>query len=373
MPSEVQPFCRMARRILVRIMSKVTCAGSTSAKVTMRFRAISRGSGSKGASSAQAGPTGRAGAARAAAQPRRRQPAAGAAPRRAVPWLSGWRPGCVPCGLFSGLGGPGAAAGTARRRHVAAVGAGAGRLLDRLRESGSRSGRAACSRCAARRAPPGSPPRSAPAPPPPPRASSGSRAGCGCRAPWRRAGCRARPTRSTGRRIERFSISISTTKPMPGADAADHAGGGDQQPVRAVGPARHGRLLDQREALALGQHLDALADLGLAAARHRVVVLRLQASRARARARRAPSRWPGVAWIEASSSASVSSITAFSSAMNFSRSSIGASSTSSSVSGSAALPSASGSARAARCSLDQLLERRDAGLQHPDRAGSTGL
>ena len=55
MPSEVQPFCRSTRRILVRIMSKVVCAGSVSAKVTIRCCAISCGSGSKAASSAQAG------------------------------------------------------------------------------------------------------------------------------------------------------------------------------------------------------------------------------------------------------------------------------------------------------------------------------
>ena len=36
-PIEVQPFCRITRRILVRIMSKVECAGSASAKVTIRL------------------------------------------------------------------------------------------------------------------------------------------------------------------------------------------------------------------------------------------------------------------------------------------------------------------------------------------------
>ena len=57
MPSEVQPLRCMVRSILVRRMSKWLWAGSTSSKVTMWFRASSRGSGSKAASSAQAGPT----------------------------------------------------------------------------------------------------------------------------------------------------------------------------------------------------------------------------------------------------------------------------------------------------------------------------
>ena len=57
----------------------------------------------------------------------------------------------------------------------------------------------------------------------------------------------------------------------------------------------------------------------------------------------------GVAWIELSRVERLPWIVALSSAMNFSRSSIGASSAPSSVRGAAALPSASGSARAARC------------------------
>lgn len=56
MPIEVQPFCRNARKSFVRIMSKVTWAGSASAKVTTRFFAMSRGSGSKLASSPQTWP-----------------------------------------------------------------------------------------------------------------------------------------------------------------------------------------------------------------------------------------------------------------------------------------------------------------------------
>ena len=58
----------------------------------------------------------------------------------------------------------------------------------------------------------------------------------------------------------------------------------------------------------------------------------------------------GIASIEPSSSASLASSVVFSSAMYFSRSSIGASSTSSSESGAAGWPLASGTARAARCS-----------------------
>lgn len=49
-----------------------------------------------------------------------------------------------------------------------------------------------------------------------------------------------------------------------GAEAADQTGGGDQLAVRARGHGRHVRLLDQAEALALGQDLDALAHRRLA-------------------------------------------------------------------------------------------------------------
>ena len=58
----------------------------------------------------------------------------------------------------------------------------------------------------------------------------------------------------------------------------------------------------------------------------------------------------GVAWIDLSRSSRVFSIVASSSAMNFSRASIGASSTSSSEAGAAALPSGPGTERASRCS-----------------------
>ena len=58
----------------------------------------------------------------------------------------------------------------------------------------------------------------------------------------------------------------------------------------------------------------------------------------------------GVAWIDLSRSSRVFSIAALSSAMNFSRASIGASSTSSSEVGGAALPSGPGTERASRWS-----------------------
>ena len=58
-PSEVQPFSRMVRTVLVRIMSKVVCTGSRRSKVTIRFARITPGSGAKGSSSGQTGPAGR--------------------------------------------------------------------------------------------------------------------------------------------------------------------------------------------------------------------------------------------------------------------------------------------------------------------------
>ena len=102
---------------------------------------------------------------------------------------------------------------------------------------------------------------------------------------------------STGRRIEWLSISLSTMKPSPAPmpptmpAAAIRAAVGLDRRVRLV------RLLDQGEALALGEHLDLLADLGLAEGGDGVVVLGLQVARARAGARRAPSRSAGVAWL----------------------------------------------------------------------------
>ena len=131
-----------------------------------------------------------------------------------------------------------------------------------------------------------------------------SRAGCGCRGWWRTAGCRAgsRARRAGG--SQRFRSSSSTTKPSPAPMPAADPGAGDQHPVRLLGRGRRHRRLDQREALALRHHLDALADRRLRQARHGRVVLALGVGVVALEPGRAPARWPGVALIEASSSAS---------------------------------------------------------------------
>ena len=81
----------------------------------------------------------------------------------------------------------------------------------------------------------------------------------------------------------------------------------------------------------------------------------------------------GVAWIDLSRSSRVFSIVASSSAMNFSRASIGASSTSSSEVGGAGL--AVGAGHRARLALvvDQLLQRGELVLQHADPRAGRGV
>ena len=129
-PTEVQPPARIARSSLVRIMSKVVCAGSASAKVTTRFLAISRGSGSKAASSAQAGPT------------------AGARPGLSPPARDRRQPGLVAAALLGlldgGLDAFHASSSFAGLRTPARARARARAPRPRWRTRG----RAACSRCA---------------------------------------------------------------------------------------------------------------------------------------------------------------------------------------------------------------------------------
>ena len=136
MPSEVQPFCRIARSILVRIMSKVACAGSMSAKVTMRLLRHQPRVGLEGGELGPGRPDRRrrGAAAAAAARPR----AAGALRRGpvAAPFL-GLLDGGLDAFHRSLLPRPAQDAGTGARAE-------AERLAARRRTGG----RAACSRCA---------------------------------------------------------------------------------------------------------------------------------------------------------------------------------------------------------------------------------
>ena len=204
------------------------------AKVTMRFGASSRGSGSKAASSAQPG---RGAGARPRDRPRGPTPgAARPAPRCSLAfWMAAWMRSI---GRSSSAGRAGAWGRSDRQ-------GGEPRASARRRES-----RAACRGCARRRAPPGSPPRSAPARRRSPRFQRRSSDGADVGARWRAAGCRGRGEldRPADRAVQHLH---QHDEAEAGAEAADDPGAGDQERFGADRPAGMDRRLDQGEALAL--------------------------------------------------------------------------------------------------------------------------
>ena len=155
--------------------------------------------------------------------------------------------------------------------------------------------------------------------------------------------------RSTGRRIEWLSISISTMRPNPAPmpptiPAAAISLRFGLEGLRGMFGCSISEKRSPLESTSMRSPTWAWPTLATAALYWFWVLVSSRSSAA------STCSLAGVAWIEAVRSASVCSIAALSSWMNCSRASIGASSRSSPEAGSAALPSAPGTARPARCS-----------------------
>ena len=207
-----------------------------------------------------------------------------------------------------------------------------------------------------------------------PSASSGSRAGCGCRAPWRRAGCRAwRRDPPAGGSSGSASPSAPRSRGRrrcrrPRRRRRSAAGSGCTGQPGMVGCS----ISEKRSPLdSTSMRSPTWAWPRLATAALYCVAAALSRSRS---SPASTISLAGVAWIEASSSASV----CFDHRLLLGdelqplvdRRQLDVELAQAAP---PPAPSASGSARAACCSADQPLERRDAGLAAPGCVGLPGL